>query len=190
MIPGLQSMQDNDTVEKYCYNNDEDNCHFYGGFYQWAEVVQYLNGATNYTFWNPVPTGNVTGICPDGWHIPSHDEWIILADFLGGAPVAGNKMKTTGTIQEGNGLWLQPNFGATNESGFTALPGGKNLIAYRPPFRQMSDCAEFWSSSLSQLQNPWTSRRAFCYSLRYLHSGLDQYQDSRHNGLSVRCIKD
>ena len=65
----------NSVIEKYCYDNDEANCTTYGGLYQWAELVQYLNGATNTATWNPVPAGNVQGICPPGWHIPSEPEY-------------------------------------------------------------------------------------------------------------------
>ena len=64
------------------------------------------------------------GICPAGWHVPANDEWTVLTDFLGGEPVAGGKMKTTGTIEAGTGLWHDPNTAATNSSGFSALPGG------------------------------------------------------------------
>ncbi|MFC2121660.1 FISUMP domain-containing protein, partial [Bacteroidota bacterium] len=58
-------------------------------------------------------------LCPTGWHIPTYDEWNILTDFLGGIEIAGGKMKEVGTNH-----WLPPNVGATNSSGFKALPGG------------------------------------------------------------------
>ena len=64
------------------------------------------------------------GICPAGWHLPTDAEWTILTTFLGGESIAGGKMKTTGTIEAGTGLWYAPNTGATNSSGFSALPGG------------------------------------------------------------------
>ncbi|CAN0495783.1 unnamed protein product, partial [Phaeothamnion confervicola] len=62
---------------------------------------------------------NVQGACPNDWHLPSVAEWTELIDYLGGKEVAGGKMKQTGTI-----YWLNPNTGATNESGFSALGAG------------------------------------------------------------------
>ena len=100
------------------------NCNVYGGLYQWAEIVQYLNGATNSANWNPVPTGNVQGICPTGWHIPSNAQLTTLTSYLGGNIDAGGKLKSTGILEAGTGLWYSPNGGATNESGFTADPPG------------------------------------------------------------------
>jgi uncharacterized protein (TIGR02145 family) len=67
-------------------------------------------------------------IAPEGWHVPTDAELQNLVNFLEGASVAGGKMKAIGTIQGGDGLWNSPNTGATNSSGFTALPGGyRNL---------------------------------------------------------------
>ena len=114
-----ENQTNNSIIEKYCYNNADASCDVYGGLYQWAETVQYLNGATNTASWTPVPTGNVQGICPGGWHIPSDAEWTTLSTFLGGESVAGGKLKEAGIAH-----WASPNSGATNSSGFTALPGG------------------------------------------------------------------
>ena len=85
----------------YCWpKNDFNNKDIYGGLYNW------------YT----ISTGK---LCPKGWHIPSYEEWTTLIDYLGGEGVAGGKMKTTGTT-----YWATPNRGATNLSGFSALPSG------------------------------------------------------------------
>ena len=70
-----------------------------------------------------VTTGGAKGICPTGWHLPTDAEWTTLTDYLGGVDVAGGRMKSIGAIEAGTGLWVTPT-GATNESGFTALPGG------------------------------------------------------------------
>lgn len=66
--------------------------------------------------WYTVNTGN---LCPTGWHVPTDTEWNTLANFAGGQMVAGGKLKETGFAH-----WSSPNAGATNEFGFTALPGG------------------------------------------------------------------
>lgn len=90
------------TSGAYCnYNNDEGNVATYGRLYNWYAVDDSRN------------------IAPAGWHVPSDAEWQTLVDYLGGDAVAGGKMKEAGTTH-----WASPNTGATNESGFTALPGG------------------------------------------------------------------
>ena len=107
MVQGVIDMTENGEIEKYCYDDNAQNCNVYGGLYQWNEMMQY------------VTTPSTQGICPDGWHLPSNDEYTVLTDYLGGSGVAGGKMKEAGTIH-----WVSPNTGATNESGFTVLPGG------------------------------------------------------------------
>jgi len=102
MIDGASDQTDNDTIEKYCYNNETDSCDTYGGLYQWGEIMHYTN------------TSGTQGICPDGWHIPTHTEWRYATLHSGG----GN-LKEEGTTH-----WLSPNTGATNVTGFTGLPGG------------------------------------------------------------------
>ncbi len=167
----------NSIIEKYCYSDLESNCDVYGGLYQWAEIVQYLNGATNTTSWSPVPTGNVPGICPIGWHLPTDAELTSLTTFLGGESIAGGKMKETGITH-----WLTPNTGATNSSGFTALPGGyrtgnggSNYLTYY---------AYFWSSLQSDATGAWV--RDLIYSSGY----VDRSSYNKSGGFSGRCVQD
>ena len=83
---------------------------------------------------------------PLTWHIPSDAEWTFLINFLGGESVAGGKMKSTGTIEAGTGLWYSPNTGATNESEFTAFPGGGRYDGGN--FSYLGFNAGFWSSTV------------------------------------------
>jgi len=176
-INGVNDQTNNSVIEKYCFNNLESNCDIYGGTYQWAEMVQYLNGATNTTSWNPVPTGNVQGICPYGWHIPTDPEWTVLTTFLGGESVAGGKIKEIELAH-----WASPNTGATNSSGFTALPGGnrQNSGSY---FGLNSD-GDFWSLTEGSNIGAWA--RYLYYNFEYVNR--DQYY--KEGGFSVRCVKD
>jgi uncharacterized protein (TIGR02145 family) len=105
----------NGNIEKYCYNNDDANCTTYGGLYQWAEAVQYLNGATNTTSPNTPFSGHVRGICPEGWHIPTKAEFQTLQSFVGGS-FEGNRLKA---VSQGSGDGQ-----GTNTSGFSALLAG------------------------------------------------------------------
>jgi len=164
MISGSNQMQDNGIIEKYCYDNLPENCDIYGALYQWDEVMQYQTEA-------------IQGICPDGWHIPTNEEWSILVEYLGGPFEAGGHMKETGIEN-----WESPNTGATNQSDFTGIPGGylKNNEFYR--FRKS---LIMWSST-EYNQNSVYSRVIHNSSANI--SSTSDY--NKFNGRSVRCIKD
>jgi uncharacterized protein (TIGR02145 family) len=176
MINGNITQANNAVLEKYCIDNVASNCDIYGGLYQWGEVVQYLNGASNSMNWNPVPTGYVQGICPTNWHLPSDAEWTELSSFLGGTNVAGGKMKEAGTAH-----WNSPNTSATNSSGFTGLPGG-----FRDADASMFDLGYsgyFWSATPNDNLNAWSN------ILSFFNAKLERYNGIKTNGFSVRCIK-
>jgi uncharacterized protein (TIGR02145 family) len=166
----------NSTVEKYCYGNNSNHCNVYGGLYQWAEAVQYLNGVTNTTHWNPQPT-NVQGVCPTGWHIPTTTEVSTLVATLGGIGAAGAAMK-----EEGFAHWSEPNSGATNAWGFTALPSGD---VYNHFSEYLSMYGRHWTPNMGTLAN---AARNFgpAYNLTGLLSG----ENFKTTALSVRCLKD
>ena len=116
-------------------------------------------------------------IAPDGWHIPSHAEWETLVQSLGGEAVAGGKMKESGTAH-----WESPNTGATNESGFTALPGGYRWITGM--FAMKNYKVNFWASTNYDNEN--------AYSLNISHDspkGRIAYVYKKQ-GFSLRCVKD
>jgi uncharacterized protein (TIGR02145 family) len=175
-ILGSQDQANNGIIEKYCYNNIPANCDVYGGLYQWAEVVQYLNGATNTTKWNPAPTGNVQGICPEGWHLPSDAEWNSLPTYLGGASVAGGKMKEAGTVH-----WAAPNTGATNSAGFTGLPGGDRDVSGSFIFQAIY--GDFWAASESN------STQAWYRNLNTSNETLYRGGYYKSDGFAARCLK-
>lgn len=163
-INGNQQQTNDGFTQKYCYDNDESNCDVYGGMYQWPELMKY------------VTTEGAQGICPTGWHIPTDNEGTTLTTYLGGENIAGGKMKETGTVH-----WLSPNTGATNSSGFTALPAG--YINPEGSFLELSASANFWTSSQN---SPWV----WC---RYIYWNSEMiYRDffPGLNGWHVRCLKD
>jgi uncharacterized protein (TIGR02145 family) len=186
MITGTSDQTNNSTLEKYCYNNDAANCATYGGLYQWAEAVQYQNGASNTTSPSPAFTGNVRGICPTGWHLPSDAEYCTLTTFLDATvncgafgwsgTDAGGKMKST------SGLWTSPNNGSTNSSGFSALPGGYRTTT--GAFNSIGIYTYFWSSSES------SSTGAINRYLFYNASNIYRTNSNKSSGFSARCIKD
>jgi uncharacterized protein (TIGR02145 family) len=115
-------------------------------------------------------------ICPTGWHIPSDAEWTTLTTYLG-TDAAGGKLKETGTTH-----WLSPNTGATDESGFTALPGG---FRYGDgTFYNLNLYACFWSSTEE------TSISAWSRILSNNYAYVTREADHKTHGYSVRCVKD
>lgn len=161
-------------ITRYCYKNKPDSCNVYGGLYTWETI---MNGEESS---NAVPSG-VQGICPTGWHVPSAAEWEILVDYLGGALVAGGKLKSTRTVPEDPPRWDLPNTGATNETGFTALPGGYRYS--NGSFYHVGNTTYFFTS---------TEYYNFAW-LRALYSSSASVPVSHQNkniGTAVRCIKD
>ncbi|MCK4346800.1 MAG: hypothetical protein KAX05_16075, partial [Bacteroidales bacterium] len=118
--PGSEAT-DNGMIEKYCYGNNIINCDVYGGLYETWEGLAY---DTSEFVQSGYASMIIQGICPDGWHVAAESDWQTLYDYFGGKSNSGGALKDIGTIQDGTGLWQDPNTGATNESGFTALPGG------------------------------------------------------------------
>jgi uncharacterized protein (TIGR02145 family) len=140
----------------YCwYNNDSVN---YGALYNWYAV-------------------NTGKLCPSGWHVPTDSEFTLLSDYLGGENVAGYKQKETGTIH-----WLSPNSSATNESGFTALPGGYRN--YNGIFNSIKRDAFWWTFT----ESPTTD--AYIRNIYYGYSSMDRNKTNKNSGLSVRCLMD
>jgi uncharacterized protein (TIGR02145 family) len=122
------------------------------------------------------------GLCPTGWHVPDNFEWSLLDNALGGNLISGGKMKTIGTVEEGNSLWYAPNTGATNFSGFSAVPGG-----YRSQFgfyTQKGYGAYYWSGQSAGSNDGWFQQ------LLYNNSSLTGNIFDGRFGTSVRCIRD
>jgi len=164
-ILGSTNQTNNNILEKFCYNDDENMCDVYGGLYQWDEAMHYST------------TEGAKGICPTGWHLPTDAEWTTLTNFLGGEPIAGGKMKEAGTTH-----WYTPNAGATNSSGFTALPGGiRGLIG---GFGNLPYNTYIWSSSQKDADYAWNRH------LDYGEENVTRYDSQKTYGFSVRCIKD
>lgn len=181
MIPSGQEQTNNGVIEKYCYDNNPDNCEAHGGLYQWDEIMQYTKGE------------KAQGICPPGFHIPSDDEFKILegtvdTEFgIGNAEWdklqwrgfdAGGHLKATGTDD-----WGAPNTGATNSSWFSALPNGykennANEFSGYPAYLTL------WTSSEFDDLMVW--RRALSY---YFAQVYRSYHDKKF-GYSLRCIRD
>ncbi len=138
------------------------------------------NGAIYGKLYNRWAVTDPRGLAPEGWHISTKVEWDSLAACLGGEDVAGGKMKSTGTIEGGDGLWYNPNYRATNKSGFSALPGG---YCSRFSFYSLGYLSYWWKDLNSGL-----SYSALSYSGAYL--AITNLLIEIPFGLSVRCVRD
>lgn len=148
------------TSPGYCwYNNDERYKNLYGALYNWWAVG-----------WRR--------LCPVNWHVPLNEEWDVLIEFLGGATVAGGKMKITGTD-----FWDEPNYGATNESGFTALPGGWRSWS-DGTFMSIRGAGYWWSSTSDTETDAWG------YHMYNWNGEINRNVFVKTNGFSIRCIRD
>ena len=151
------------TTGAWCwYNNDSATyAATYGKLYNWFAV------------------NDARGLAPQGWHIPTDEEWTTLSTCLGGESVAGNKMKEAGTLH-----WESPNTGADNSSGFTALPGG--FRNYNGAVgNNIFKLAYFWSKTERAAGDAWC--RVLSYNFNYLNRISSNNETP---GFSVRCVRD
>lgn len=140
------------------YKNTPSNSETYGKLYNWYAV-------------------NTGKLCPTGWHLPSDAEWTELTDYLGGTSDAGGKLKETGTTH-----WNSPNTGATNETGFTALPGGYRYSD--GTFNYIGYGGYWWSATEDNATD------ARYRNVGYNTSNVTSYYNFKEVGFSVRCVRD
>jgi uncharacterized protein (TIGR02145 family) len=144
----------------YCdYDSIPPNSSHYGHLYNWYTVVDSRN------------------IAPHGWHVPTNSEWDTLRAYLGGVGVTGGKLKETGTTH-----WQSPNAGATNESGFTALPCGSR--SFDGIFYDTGIMGYWWSTTEQAASYAWMRH------LYYNSPAISDCYFAKRCGFSVRCIKD
>jgi uncharacterized protein (TIGR02145 family) len=123
------------------------------------------------------------GLCPYGWHAPTDAEWTILTTYLGGQSIAGGKMKSTGTA-----YWNTPNTAATNESGFSVLPGGYRN--FDGSFGSISYKAFFWSATEYDSFNAWLRYLNYTIGSVGRDYSIDDNTSNKSVGASVRCLRD
>lgn len=148
---GHSDVSNNGIIEKYCYENDTSNCNLYGGLYDWNELMNYGS------------TPGSKGICPDGWHIPTKDEWDKLSDFYTYF-LAGAEIKVGGS------------------SGFNArLAGDRHAFG---DFFGFDATGYFWTSTSYDSNQSWFKEVAGC------NEYIAVIKANKQTGMSVRCVKD
>jgi uncharacterized protein (TIGR02145 family) len=164
-IPQITNDQDwlNATGGAWCYYaNNTENGVIYGKLYNWYAV------------------NDPRGLAPEGYHIPSQDEWMQMKDFLGGYMVAGGPLKSTEH-------WQAPNVGATNETGFSAVPGSQRNGAFYAD--GWGVVGVYWSSTSNPDDDD--NEEAWSNTMSRSSAGCSHYQGSwKKVGMSVRCVKD
>ncbi|MCK9256343.1 MAG: PKD domain-containing protein [Bacteroidales bacterium] len=144
-----------------------ENYQTYGVLYNWPAAMQ---------------------ACPTGWHLPSDDEWKELEMFLGMSQEQADEWGWRGTDEGGKlketGIthWNSPNEGATNETGFTALPGGYR--SNHGDFSYLGSYGSWWSATESDSNYAWVRH------LYYNNSDVGRFDLDKDNGYSVRCVRD
>ena len=159
--------------------------------YNHANSRFYNNVASNGTIYGRL-YGKVGAeeSCPSGWKLPSSSEWDILFNSLGGrntygSGATGGKMKSTGTVEAGTGLWRSPNTGATNESGFAAIPGGMAENNATVSYTNMGYRSYFWVSTSAGAQ-----ANILLYDTGGANSSVAYGNNFQNIPLfSVRCLK-
>ena len=164
--PGADnSAWSNNLTRAYAwYDNDISWKDSYGALYNWYAV------------------NNSNSICPSGWHVPTEAEWNSLSNYLGGVDIAGGKLKSTQTYPDFHPRWDSPNTDATNESGFSSLPGGNRDAG--GTYGSIGQTSHYWSSTEERNANAWLWDLGYIYGYFY-----NTFYDKR-GGLSVRCLKD
>jgi uncharacterized protein (TIGR02145 family) len=159
-----------------CYDNQESNCNIYGRLYDWATVMGFESTCNTSICVSQVQPRH-QGICPVGWHVPSDAEWTTLTDFVGGASIAGIRLKSTSGWHIGSG-----HVPGTNETGFSALPGGDRWTD--GTFGNVGGWGHWWSAT----ENGASLARN--RSMHWNYSNVNSWINSKMAQLSARCLQD
>ncbi|MCX6253861.1 MAG: fibrobacter succinogenes major paralogous domain-containing protein [Bacteroidia bacterium] len=158
-LPNSNISGESSPKYQWVFDANESNLLTYGRLYTWYVATDSRN------------------LCPSGWHVPSDAEWTTLTTYLGGYSIAGSKLKEIGTTH-----WFSPNTGATNETGFTALPGGHRLCD--GTFLAIGDSGLWWWATERDAADAWFRLMNYDISSEY------SVYSSKKDGFSIRCLRD
>ncbi len=171
------------TGSSYCYNGEDSNCTKYGRHYRWPAAVGKSESECGYGYTCSLPSGNIQGVCPNGWHLPSKAEWETLFNAVGGKSTAAKVLKaTSGWNSSVNAEGWSSSGNGTDAFGFSALPAGYRYGDGSCIKEGVS--AYFWSSTENN------SNYVYCMSLSYDDDVAYLGYDNKSAGISVRCLMD
>jgi uncharacterized protein (TIGR02145 family) len=159
-----QGQTDNCVVEKFCQNDQQQQCSESGGFYQWGELMQYQHDFSS------------KGICPPGWHVPSESDWQMLLTGItpGISPpvdgIAGGFLKDMAII-----------------SGFHAVLSGMNFLGY---LWANEGSGNSLSGSFYWTSTPYNDVQSWSRGLLSRNPSVSKYAGSHGNAFNVRCVRD
>lgn len=145
------------------------------GAFTWYDNNDTYRNTAYGALYNFYAATDERGVCPAGWHVPSHDEWTELNEFLGGYLEAGGALK-----EEGTKHWITAN--GNNRTGFTALPAGYRNS--KGGFSNMSGYTYWWSSTEFDTNTAWNR------NIIYNNADFSTAPHQKKLGFSIRCIKD
>ena len=156
-------------IEKFCYDDNKDNCDDFGGLYSWGEMMLYKRSDDGIV-------GTKQGACPDGWHVPTNREWDNLESYLEEKGVVGDQLKNFM-------YWNKPfQSGIVETSGFSALPAGR--MDNSGNFYYLGNSTTFWSATKESSEKAW--HRTLTNRSGAFYKGNSQVSLR----FSVRCVKD
>ena len=164
------------TENSWCYDDKDENCAKYGRLYTWAAAVGKTETECGSGQECNLGTGDIRGVCPEGWHLPSQEEWEDLFKAVGGQSTAGTKLKSKTGWMEYSGINNEDAFG------FSALPAGRRYSVGN--YYYEGYYAEFWSST--KVDGIYAYQMYLGYEDEYAYL----YDTYKFYGFSVRCLKD
>lgn len=164
-IPQVQDDEEWANLETgaWCYYNHESG-ETYGKLYNWYAVQ------------------DKRGICPDGWKVPTDNDWTVLVNEFNGINLAGGSLKSVHTVPDEHPRWINPNVNASDESGFSATPGG--FRNHEGMFQHLGSFGGWWTSSKEYNENAWK------FGLSYNDEKVHNYPRNKKYGFSVRCVRE
>jgi len=178
MISGSEEMTDNEIIEKYCYDDNIENCYAYGGLYQWDEMMDYISEEGS------------QGLCPEGWHIATDEEFKLLqgaadsqygiGDSIWDGEFEYHGFDAGNNLKSGSG-W----YGGYNGSdlyGFNTKPTGRRI--WNGQYNTLTTVSWIWSSTTHNEQYGWYKE------LHYMLDNVGRYFTNKRDGIGVRCLKD
>ena len=177
-IKGQEKQANNGIIEKYCFDDKSENCNTYGGLYQWNEMMQYSSNESS------------RDICPDGWHVPTDDEWKQLEIYLRMSKSEADKQGLDRKKNNlGKKLKSRRGWGGNNNGldlfGFSALPGSMLSIQYGGKF-ELYNSSYWWTSTECDTEGAWNRT---LFTSGNLTRDCYNYYGAKNSGLSIRCIK-
>jgi uncharacterized protein (TIGR02145 family) len=171
------TLNESNTVSKWCYNNDTNICNTDGGLYTWAEANRLVNSCNSTTCTPSFPN---QGICPTGWHIPTDAEYKTLEIYLGMTQAQADISGAWRGTDQGSKLSMLT-LNGNNSSGFTGLFPGYRFVD--GSFTLRASLTSLWTASPSAAGSGWLRYLASDYATVYRNAF------TKMDGFSVRCVK-